>query len=164
MKKILTLFCLIGVFVGFSIYADAPAKTHPNLAQAQYLIDKAYTKITAAQKAHEFDLGGHAAKAKDFLDQATKELKLAEVAADENAANKSGEERHGDRTDEPVKNIGSKHPNLAEAQQFISDAYDRISTAQKANEFDLGGHAAKAKDFLEQASQELKLAAQAANH
>ena len=163
MKKILTLLCLIAVLIGVSIYAAVPTKTHPNLGKAQYLIDKAYAKISEAQKAHEFDLGGHAAKAKDFLDQATKELKLAEVVADENAGNKSGEEKHGDRTDEPVKNIGSKHPNLAEAQQFISDAYDRVSAAQKANEFDLGGHAAKAKDFLEQASQELKLAAQHAN-
>jgi uncharacterized protein YxeA len=162
LKTILTLVCLIMVLIGISIYAEA-TQAHPNLAQAQYLIDQAYAKITAAQKSHEFDLGGHAAKAKDFLEQATKELKLAEVAADDNAGNKSGEEKHGDRTDEPVKNIGSKHPNLAKAQQLISDAYDRVTAAQKANEFDLGGHAAKAKDFLEQASQELKLAAQHAN-
>jgi hypothetical protein len=34
----------------------------------------------------------------------------------------------------------------------------RIDAAQKANEFDLGGHAAKAKDLLAQAESELKQA------
>jgi hypothetical protein len=36
--------------------------------------------------------------------------------------------------------------------------------AQQANEFDLGGHAQKAKDLLVQAADELKEAAQTANH
>jgi len=35
--------------------------------------------------------------------------------------------------------------------------------AQGANEFDMQGHAAKAKDLLNQANTELKAAAQAAN-
>lgn len=35
--------------------------------------------------------------------------------------------------------------------------------AQKANEWDMQGHAQKAKDLLDQANSELKLAAQAAN-
>ena len=55
------------------------------------------------------------------------------------------------------------HPNLAEAQRFIERAINRITMAQKANEFDMGGHAAKAKALLDQAFEEIKLAAEAAN-
>jgi len=35
--------------------------------------------------------------------------------------------------------------------------------AQRANEWDMGGHAQKAKDLLEQVNNELKQAAEAAN-
>ena len=55
------------------------------------------------------------------------------------------------------------HPNLAAAQNLIERAINRITDAQKANEFDMGGHAAKAKDLLSQAYEEIKLAALAAN-
>ena len=55
------------------------------------------------------------------------------------------------------------HPNLAAAQNLIERAIARISDAQKANEYDMGGHAAKAKDLLDQAYAEIKLAAEAAN-
>ncbi len=58
----------------------------------------------------------------------------------------------------------SRHPNLAAAQDFISRAIDKVSAAQHANGFDMGGHAAKAKDLLQQAYHEIGLAAQAANH
>jgi hypothetical protein len=57
-----------------------------------------------------------------------------------------------------------RHPNLAEAQRLIDQAYSKISAAQDANEFDMSGHAAKAKEHLEQANREIKLAAEAANH
>ena len=56
-----------------------------------------------------------------------------------------------------------RHPNLAAAQTAIENAIGKISAAQQANEFDLGGHAQKAKDLLNQAYVEVKLAAQAAN-
>ena len=66
--------------------------------------------------------------------------------------------------DKPATNVSAtKHPNLAEAQRLISQAYDKITAAQAANEYDLQGHAKKAKDLLDQASSELKLAATAAN-
>ncbi|HTZ51625.1 MAG TPA: hypothetical protein VMF68_08195 [Spirochaetia bacterium] len=55
------------------------------------------------------------------------------------------------------------HPNLAAAQNFIERAIKRVSDAQQANEFDMGGHAAKAKALLDQAYEEIKLAALAAN-
>jgi len=57
------------------------AKKHPNLAAAQRLCDQAFQKITAGQQANEWDMEGHAAKAKDLLDEASKELKQAAVAA-----------------------------------------------------------------------------------
>jgi len=65
----------------------------------------------------------------------------------------------------PVDNISNqKHPNLAAAQRRSTQAYEKISQAQQANEWDMGGHAAKAKDLLDQVNRELKEAAEAANH
>jgi len=64
----------------------------------------------------------------------------------------------------PVDNISAKkHPNLAAAQRLSQSAWEKISAAQQANEWDLAGHAAKAKDLLDQVNKELKLAAEAAN-
>ena len=64
----------------------------------------------------------------------------------------------------PAKNISaSKHPNLAAAQDLSAKAYAKLSAAQSANEFDMSGHAAKAKELLEQANSEMKQAAEAAN-
>ena len=56
-----------------------------------------------------------------------------------------------------------RHPNLAAAQNLCRDAYEKIIAAQKANEYDMGGHAQKAKVHLEQANEEIKQAAIAAN-
>lgn len=56
-----------------------------------------------------------------------------------------------------------RHPILADAQRLCDQAYNRISDAQRANEWDMRGHAAKAKALLEQASHELKEAALADN-
>jgi len=58
---------------------------------------------------------------------------------------------------------GPRHPNLMDAQRLINQAFDRIVAAQQANEWDMGGHAARAKDLLEQAKREIKMAAEAAN-
>ena len=66
--------------------------------------------------------------------------------------------------DKPKENVSAKkHPNIAAAQKFCTEAFEKVTAAQKANEYDLGGHAAKAKELLEQASAELKLAAETAN-
>jgi F0F1-type ATP synthase membrane subunit b/b' len=65
---------------------------------------------------------------------------------------------------EPVKNVSKeRHPNLAAAQKLLAQAFEKLEAAQKANEYDLDGHAQKAKDFLKQANDEIKLAAEAAN-
>ena len=65
----------------------------------------------------------------------------------------------------PVENVSSfRHGNLAAAQAMSRQAYNYLTAAQQANEYDLGGHAAKAKQLLDQANQEIKLAAIAANN
>jgi hypothetical protein len=56
-----------------------------------------------------------------------------------------------------------RHPNLAEAQRLSQQAFDKIIQAQRANEWDMNGHAQKAKELLEQVNRELKEAAEAAN-
>jgi len=64
----------------------------------------------------------------------------------------------------PVRDVSPRrHPNLAAAQRSIQAAYDDIVRAQQANEWDLNGHAQKAKSLLDQASSEIKLAAESAN-
>ena len=56
-----------------------------------------------------------------------------------------------------------RHPNLAAAQGFIDQAIGKVDDAQRANEYDMGGHAARAKELLMQANHEIKEAARAAN-
>lgn len=65
---------------------------------------------------------------------------------------------------EPVVNVDKNvHPNLAQAQQLISQANQYIVAAQKDNRWDMKDHAAKARQLLYQASVELKTAAEVAN-
>ena len=64
----------------------------------------------------------------------------------------------------PARNVSAvRHPNIAAAQRLCHQAWEKIVAAQQANEFDMGGHAQKAKDLLDQVNSELKLAAEAAN-
>jgi hypothetical protein len=172
MTKRILFLCLAGLFAVSLLYADEPATNinpdrHPNLAKAQTMINQAYDSIVAAQQANEFDLGGHAAKAKGLLEQSSKELKLAAVEANKDkgatGAGSSGQQPAVTQQKPATTVSDTKHPNLAKAQQLIDSAYAKIIDAQKANDFDLKGHAAKAKDFLQQANAELKLAAEAAN-
>lgn len=65
----------------------------------------------------------------------------------------------------PVRNVsGARHPNIAAAQRFSQQAFEKVSAAQQANEWDMEGHAKKAKELLQEANNELKQAAEAANH
>jgi len=65
----------------------------------------------------------------------------------------------------PARNVNpARHPNLAAAQRLTDQAYNKIIAAQEANEWDMDGHAQKAKELLDQANNELKAAAEAANH
>ena len=64
----------------------------------------------------------------------------------------------------PKQNVSAgRHPNLAAAQRLCEQAWQKIGAAQEANEWDMQGHAAKAKQLLDEASKELKQAAEAAN-
>ena len=64
----------------------------------------------------------------------------------------------------PRENVsGARHPNLAAAQRFSEQAFQKIVEAQKANEWDMAGHAQKAKNLLDEVNRELKMAAENAN-
>ncbi len=64
----------------------------------------------------------------------------------------------------PVQNIDpQRHGNLAAAQRLVVQAFERLSDAQVANNYQLGGHVERAKDLLRQANEEIKLAAETAN-
>ena len=64
----------------------------------------------------------------------------------------------------PVDNINPQmHPHLAKAQRLCNQAYNALVEAQGANDFDMEGHAAKAKELLAEASRQMKAAALAAN-
>lgn len=89
-KLVLGSILAVGVLAGGILIAQGPPERnvsggrHPNIAAAQRLTDQAYNKISAAQNANEWDMDGHAAKAKDLLDQANRELKAAAMAANRN--------------------------------------------------------------------------------
>lgn len=55
------------------------------------------------------------------------------------------------------------HPNLVAADKLCAQAFAKLEAAQVANEYDLGGHAKKAKELIKQAQDEIKLATTAAN-
>lgn len=62
------------------------------------------------------------------------------------------------------RNVSSnRHPNLAAAQRLSQETFEKLVAAQPANEWDMGGHAQKAKQLLEQANVQIKLAAETAN-
>ena len=64
----------------------------------------------------------------------------------------------------PKENISpGRHPNLAAAQRLSQQAWEKIVAAQEANEWDLKGHAQKAKNLLDEVNRELKEAAEASN-
>ena len=50
----------------------------------------------------------------------------------------------------PERNVsGRRHPNIAAAQRLTQQAWDKIVAAQKANEWDMNGHAQHAKELLD---------------
>jgi hypothetical protein len=83
LRNLTIVLMLVGLFsVGAATFGQQVSKVlHPNLAAAQGFIERAINRVAAAQKANEFDMSGHAAKAKAFLDQAYAEIKLAAETA-----------------------------------------------------------------------------------
>ena len=55
------------------------------------------------------------------------------------------------------------HPNLQKARTALNDADKWLTASQKANEWDEGGHAKKAKEAIDTAKDELKAAAETDN-
>jgi hypothetical protein len=89
-KKLLVTAATLGLLVAGIAFAARPVRNinparHPNLAAAQRLARQAFERITAAQVANEWDMDGHAQKAKELLDQVNVELKQAAEAANRNA-------------------------------------------------------------------------------
>src|SRR6516162_11107679 len=65
----------------------------------------------------------------------------------------------------PVENIDPhRHPNLAECQHHLQQAWSKADEAQRENKDELGGHASKAKEHIEAADRKLKEAAEFADH
>jgi hypothetical protein len=58
---------------------------------------------------------------------------------------------------------GNRHPNLASAQQYCEQASSALHAAQRANEYDMSGHAARAEGLLKDAYREIKMAAETSN-
>jgi len=81
MSKLKTILVTAAIAFPVGMLAAGPMKGHPNLQAADKALTTAWEKITAAQKANEFDLDGHAAKAKDAIKLAMDELKLAAETA-----------------------------------------------------------------------------------
>jgi hypothetical protein len=82
---LLVLLLVGGVALAQRPERDISSRLHPNLAAAQRLCIQAFDKIVAAQQANEWDMNGHAQKAKNLLDEVNRELKLAAEAANRNA-------------------------------------------------------------------------------
>ena len=64
----------------------------------------------------------------------------------------------------PPVDIGERHGNMRAAQQLIQQAWLKVDEAQQDNNYNLGGHAGRAKELLAQASSEIKQSAEQANH
>lgn len=56
------------------------------------------------------------------------------------------------------------HPNLREAHNKVLMAIKAMERAQKANDYDMGGHAAKAEALLRDAEHEISMAGISADH
>jgi len=74
--------CLLSV--GLTAFAQVRVDRHPNLAAAQNLIERALGSLTEAQRANEFDMAGHAARAKQLLEEAYQQVNLAARGANAN--------------------------------------------------------------------------------
>ncbi len=81
-RMILSSGLCLGLFAsGFLVAQNVDARRHPNLAEAQHLIQQAVERLDAAQNANRGDMEGHDARAKGLLEQAYREIKAAAEAA-----------------------------------------------------------------------------------
>jgi hypothetical protein len=89
-KTLLPILAPIGFFAAGMLIAQHPVDRrliptgHPNIIAAQRLTDEAAGKVAAARTANEWDLDGHAARAKELLTQASRELTQAAESLNRN--------------------------------------------------------------------------------
>jgi phage gp46-like protein len=153
---VLALLCAAMLFAQTPPVQNIDPQRNPNLAEAQKLCNEAFEWIVKAQQANNYDMQGHAEKAKQLLVQATQELAIADKIAD---SAKPVAAKGPTNAQTPVQNIDpQRNPNLAEAQKLCNQAFQWIVKAQRANKYDMQGHAEKAKQLLVQAAQELAIA------
>jgi hypothetical protein len=79
MKRFLTI-SVLGAMLAAGGVALAKDK-HTNLTAAHHAIEQAEKKLAAAEAANEFDLDGHAKKAKELLQAALHEVHQARETA-----------------------------------------------------------------------------------
>lgn len=97
-SKLRTVILTAVIALPVGAFAGGALKGHPNLIAADKAIQNAWDKILAAQQANEFDMDGHAQKAKDALDTAVKEIKVAaSIATDKNDVKKDEKDLAKDR-------------------------------------------------------------------
>jgi hypothetical protein len=64
---------------------------------------------------------------------------------------------------QPPVDVAERRGNMRAARQLIQRAWQKVNGAQQDNNCNLGGHAGRAKELLSQASEQIKLRAEAAN-
>lgn len=74
----------MGAVLVAGLVMAGPLKGHPNLKKAHNKIKAAQADLVRAQKANEYDMAGHAAKAEQLLNQAEQEIAQAGEAATTN--------------------------------------------------------------------------------
>lgn len=79
----LAISCSLAIAQPSAVNIDP--QQHGNLTAAQTSIVQAFEFISAAQRANDSHLGGHAGRAKELLFQANEELRLAADTADSNS-------------------------------------------------------------------------------
>jgi len=168
MKKLIPLSLLCLLVAAATVRAQQPPvniseQRHPALAAAQRDCRAAWDKLAEAQKANDWDMKGNAGHAKELLTQAAEELKAAAEAA--NAEAHAQQPRRSEPAGRgPEQDISvERHPYLAAAQQLAMQAWQDIVKAQEANDWDMGGHAEKAKGLIDEAAKAIKEAARTAN-
>ena len=68
-----------------------------------------------------------------------------------------------DRDHDRDRDLWRRHPNLAQAERLTHQADGYLVAAQRANHWDLQGHAQHAEQLLQQADREIWEAARAAD-
>jgi hypothetical protein len=60
----------------------------------------------------------------------------------------------------PKITVGANYPNMQDAQRSLLQSYTYLIQAQKNNDLQLGGYAATAEDLIDQANNDITLAAE----